>query len=100
MMGMSAFALMYAIIGNNIAEFNSMLRALECIYFSGLSCYVFYEMSIDREPVDSGVYFVNGGILFYFTSCFLIFPFSKYKAPDYNDLLVMFEMCTLCQRYV
>jgi hypothetical protein len=55
MTGMSAFALMYAIIGNNMAEFNSMPRALECIYFSGLSCYVFYEMAIDSEPVDSGV---------------------------------------------
>lgn len=89
MVGLSTFAIIYSIIGNNIAEFNSLPRAFECIYFSAISCYVFYKMTTDLAPEDESIYFVNGAILFYFSSCFIVFTFSKYLATDNNDLLVM-----------
>jgi hypothetical protein len=90
MMGLAGFALIYSIIGNNIAEFNSIPRTLECIYFSGLSCYVFYEMTIDPGPKeDDSFYCMNGAILFYFSSCFIVFAFSKYVAQGNDYLLLM-----------
>ena len=92
MIGLSVFALGYSISGNNILEFNSLPRALECIYFSLISCYLFYKMSIDLRTMDESIYFVNGSIFFYFSSSFLVFAFSNYKAHDSDDLLVMYNV--------
>lgn len=88
----AAISLVYASVGNNIKEFNSLPRAIECIYFGGLCSYVFYEMSIDKSRMEGGLCFINGAILFYFSSCFIVFAFSKYKAPDKDDLLMMYNV--------
>lgn len=88
----AAISVVYSSVGNNIKEFNSLPRAIECIYFGGLCSYVFYEMTIDRSRIEGGLCFINGAILFYFSSCFIVFAFSKYKAPDTNDLLMMYNV--------
>jgi hypothetical protein len=85
----TAISLIYSLVGNNIAGFNSFPRAIECMYFSLLACYVFYDILVDPGPVDDGFYIVNGAVLFYFSSCFLVFAFSKYIAPDNKSLLMM-----------
>lgn len=92
---LSAFALGYALLGNNIAEFNSIPRALECVYFSAISCYVFYLMSMEgeaRQSEDNCFYFINGAILFYFSSSFLVFALSKFMAADNDTLLAMYNV--------
>jgi hypothetical protein len=88
------FALIYASIGNNLIGFNSPPRALEAIYFCGLSCYLFYRMSIDSKIRDEGegIYFIVGAVFFYFASNFVVFAFSKYKETDNHDLLIMFNI--------
>jgi hypothetical protein len=83
----ASFALFYSAIDNNITEFNSIPRAIECMYFTALSCYLFYEMSLEPDNNDS-LYFVNGAVFFYFSACFMVFAFSKYHRED-ADLLLM-----------
>jgi hypothetical protein len=87
---LSAFSIIYAFTGNNIAQFNSIPRAIECVYFSILSCVLFYEMSDISRKVDESDYYVNGAILIYFTSCFIIFAFSKYIASNQGHITTMF----------
>lgn len=91
LIGLSAFAVIYAVYGNNIAEFNSLPRATECLYFSFLSAWLFYEMADYTRTINGGHYFINGAILFYFTSCFLIFTFSKYNASNLDMIFTMFS---------
>jgi hypothetical protein len=88
----SAICLLYAAVGNNITGFNSLPRAIECIYLSGLCGYVFYEMLLEPGPKEDALYFVNGAVLFYFSSSFIVFAFSKYLAPHGEDLLVMYNV--------
>lgn len=90
MIALCIFALVYAVNGDNIAQFNSMPRAIECVYFTLASSWLFYEMSNYERPLNSGLYFVNGAIFFYFTSCFLIFTFSKYMATNYRAVILMY----------
>jgi len=85
----AVFAIVYAAYGTNIAQFNSIPRALECIYFSLLSCWLFYEMSDYLRPVAESDYYLNGAIMFYFTSCFVIFAFNKYMAANLSVLWTM-----------
>lgn len=85
----TGISLVYSAVGNNVAEFNSFPRALESIYFTGLSIFVFYESITDPDPMGGGFYIVNGSILFYFSTCFLVFAFSKYVASNVNNLLLM-----------
>jgi hypothetical protein len=92
MTGLCLFAIIYASIGNNIVDFNSVPRAFESMYFCGLSCYLFYRMSADYKIGDHAIYFVNGAVFFYFASNFLVFAFSKYKETDNSDLLIMFNV--------
>jgi hypothetical protein len=90
--GLSVFAVFYSFIGKNVNEFNSLPRALESIYFALLSGYFFYEMTIDPQPVLNSVYFINGSILFYFTSCFIVFAFSNYLINDQQNLLILYNL--------
>lgn len=92
MVGLSCFAIIYAINGNNIAQFNSLPRAIECVYFSFLGCWLFFEMTGDQKPIDGSHYFIDGAILFYFSSCFLIFAFSKYQSSDESMIMLMYSM--------
>jgi len=82
-------SLVYSAVGNNFAEFNSIPRAIECVYFSVLACYLFYELSFDVQPVSESIYFVNGAILYYFSSCFIVFGFAKYASSNSSHLLLM-----------
>lgn len=96
MIVLSGFAIVYSIIGSNIAEFNSIPRALECIYFSVLACYAFYNMALEPpEKEDVSLYFVNGAILLYFSSCFIVFAFSKSMTLDTENLLFMHNVHSL-----
>lgn len=88
---LTAFAIAYAISGNNFSQFNSIPRAVECGYFTVLSLWLFYEMSLDAS-IDTSHYLINGSILFYFSSSFLVFAFSRYKEPDTTALMVMFSL--------
>jgi hypothetical protein len=90
--GLLIFGIVYASIGNNLFGFNSLPRALEAIYFSSLSCYLFYKMSVDYKIGDEGIYFIIGAVFFYFASNFVVFAFSKYKETDNHDLLIMFNI--------
>jgi hypothetical protein len=115
MLGFCLFAGIYAVRGDNIAQFNSIPRAMECGYFAIASIWLFFEMSNYERPVNAGLYYVNGAIFFYFTSCFLIFAFSKYMASDSRAVIFMYyahafinAVCNLvyaiglwkaCQRY-
>jgi hypothetical protein len=92
MIGMGFFVITYASIGNNITDFNSLPKAFESMYFCGLSCYLFYRMSVTNKIGDDAMYFVNGAVFFYFASNFLVFAFSKYKETDNSDLLIMFNV--------
>jgi len=85
----TVFAIVYASYGTNIAQFNSIPRAFECIYFSLLSCWLFYEMSDYLRPVAESDYYLNGAIMFYFTSCFVIFTFNKYMTANLSVLWTM-----------
>lgn len=84
-----AFAIIYASLGNNISEFNSLPRAVECLYFSLLSCWLFYEMADYAKPVHKSDYIFIGTIMFYFSSCFLIFAFNKYMTQATETLIAM-----------
>lgn len=84
-----AFAIIYASMGNNISEFNSLPRAIECLYFSLLSCWLFYEMADYTKPVHKSDYIFIGTIMFYFSSCFLIFAFNKYMIQATETLITM-----------
>lgn len=87
---LAAFAIVYALSGNNISEFNSLPRALECFYFSVLSLWLFYEMANSTQPIDHAHYFINGSVMFYFTACFLVFGFSKaMMASEYIITMVL-----------
>jgi len=83
------FAIIYATSGTNIAEFNSIPRALECVYFTLLSCWLFFEMSDYQRPVTNSDYYLNGALMFYFSSCFVIFAFNKYMAANPSVLWAM-----------
>lgn len=89
MVCLAMFAVIYALFGNNIAEFNSIPRAMECLYFTTLSAWLFYEMADYHRQVDECEYYFNGTVLFYFSSCFVIFAFNKYVATNQDVLWTM-----------
>jgi hypothetical protein len=88
----TVFAVGYAINGNNLLEFNSLPQAIECAYFTFLSCWFFHEMSNNLDSGDDCHYFINGSILFYFSSSFLVFGFSRYVSPNNEALMVMYSL--------
>lgn len=95
MAGLCVFSVVYSLFGNNILEFNSLPRAAECIYFSLLCIWMFFEMAVDEDPIDGSHYFITGAIMFYFSACFLVFTFSKYFIQDIDVLRLMFTMHSL-----
>jgi hypothetical protein len=96
MLTISAFALVYAGIGNNIMGFNGIPKGVVAVYFSLLSCLLFYEMSVEvGSEEDTGFYFINGAILWYFTSNFLAFAFSDLFLNDMNNLLLLHNIKTI-----
>jgi hypothetical protein len=91
MASLCIFAVVYASRGDNLTAFNSAPRAFECAYFSVLSLFYFYEISTYRADVNAGHFFVNGTILFYFTSCFLIFSLSNYVSSNTETAMMMYS---------
>lgn len=89
--GLTIFSLVYSFVGKNITDFNSVPRAIESGYFTLLSCYLFYELTIEPQPVSGSIYFINGAVLFYFSSCFIVFAFSRYLATDSGKLLLLYN---------
>jgi hypothetical protein len=85
------FAMGYAMQGNNLAQFNSIPRALECASLSVLSMYLFFEMSDGTKAINEGDYFINGAILFYFSSSFLVFTFSQSMIQSNDVLIIMYS---------
>jgi hypothetical protein len=93
--GLSMFMLVYAFIGDNIVRYNNIPKAIEHVYFSALTCYVFYEMSIDTIKEDYGLYILNGTILFWYSSSFLIFAFANLFMDDMENLLIMANVSSI-----
>jgi hypothetical protein len=80
----------FAVYGENIYDFNSIPRALECVFVVSLSLRLFNEtFNRDGDPAQDGTFYLNGGILFYFGSSLVIFAFSKYVLEA--DLLVLYS---------
>jgi hypothetical protein len=76
-----SLAFLYAFYGENIHGFNSLPRAVQSLFIISLSGWLFYERYVTRigsDPARDGVFFINGGILFYFSASFIVFTFSKY----------------------
>jgi hypothetical protein len=96
MVAFSAFALVYASMGDNLAGFNSLPKGIESIYISALCCFVFYEMSVEPSgKEDNGFYFINGAVLLYFSSNFLVFAFSHLFMEDMKNLLLLHNVKSL-----
>jgi hypothetical protein len=76
-----AFALSYAFYGENLYGFNSFPRALESLFIISLAIWLFYEKFLSGEgqdPAVDGLFFLNGGVLFYFASSCIVFAFSRF----------------------
>jgi hypothetical protein len=89
------YAVVYALMDRNLFEFNSIPRAIESGYIIALSILLFYEFGVtgdSKNPFHNSTFIINGGILFYFMSSFIIFAFSKSIAnASMDQLLTMFQ---------
>lgn len=76
----AAISVMYALRGNNIHDFNALPRALESLVVVSFGAWLYYEMSVSDgpDPLHSDLFYINAGVLFYFTSSFIVFAFAKY----------------------
>lgn len=75
-----AIAVGFAMVGTNLYTFNSIPRALECIFIISMVLFYFYELTIysdARDPFTNGFFILAGCTLFYFSSSFIIFLFSN-----------------------
>jgi hypothetical protein len=95
MISLLMFAIWYTLSGDNLLSANSATEALECVYFCGLSSYLFYKMVVNLKVGNESTYYINGSVLFYFASCFVVFAFRKYKEHDNHDLLIMANVHTI-----
>jgi hypothetical protein len=92
---LSVLTIVYAGMGDNLVRFSDIPKGIEHIYFSMLICYVFYEMSLDTGKEDNGLYIINGAMLFWFSSSFLIYAFSNLFIEDMKNLLIMHNVATI-----
>jgi hypothetical protein len=86
------FSIIYAFVGNNLYDFNSLPRAIQSIFIIFLACYLFYKMAVDgdgRNVHNDPILYLNGGILLYFMSSFIIFSFMR-ASSDQTLLLSMY----------
>jgi hypothetical protein len=86
------YSVIYATMAGNLMDFNSIPRGLEALFIIMLAGYVFYETAVtgdSTDPFKSGIFIINGGVMFYFTASFIIFIFSKYSSMQ--DLMIMYS---------
>lgn len=85
------FAVLNAIFLQKIDTFNTYARGLESIIMIALSLLTFNKILVEldtRYPTKQPVFWVNTGVLFYFSGNLVVFVLSNYISNN-NPLLLV-----------
>lgn len=85
------FAVFNAIFLQKIDSFNTYVRGLECIAMISLSLLAYNKILVEldtRYPTKQPVFWVNTGVLFYFSGNLVVFVLSNYISSNNHLLLV------------
>jgi hypothetical protein len=80
-----AFSAFYSLYKDNIFRYPSEPRAIDAIIVITFSIYLFFEMATtgdSNDPLNNGIYFINGGVMLYFTATFVTWLLMKYVLND------------------
>jgi hypothetical protein len=91
--GIALFSVSYAFQGDNFYNYPSIPKAIHSAISIALSLYLFFEMATtgdSKDPIENGVYFINGGIMFYYTSTFVTWLLIKYVIDDSNVVTALY----------
>ncbi len=86
-----SFAIINAIFIQKIDTFNTYARGIESIILIALSLLAFNKIMVEvdtRYPTSQPVFWVNTGVLFYFSGNLVVFMLSNYISGDNKMLLV------------
>jgi hypothetical protein len=90
--GVVVFSVSYAFQGDNFYNYPSIPKAIHSAITVALALYLFFEMATtgdSKDPIENGVYFINGGIMFYYTSTFVTWLLIKYVI---NDVKIVYAL--------
>jgi hypothetical protein len=87
------FAIAYASYKDNLFNYPSEPRAINAIIIIILSVIFFYEIATTGDSVDplrNGSYFINGGVMLYFTATFITWLMMKYVLDDKSIVYALY----------
>lgn len=79
------FSIGYAMYGNNLFQYPSEPRVLDATLIIACCIFLFYEMATTgdgRDPLRDSAFFINGGVMLYFTATFITWMMMKYVVSD------------------
>jgi hypothetical protein len=86
------FSLIDSFVFHNVFTFNSYAKSLECIIIVVLSVLYLYKTFNEfqeKDPSDTPVFWINAGLLFYFSGCLFLFTFSNYMLTQGKAMAIV-----------